>query len=68
MSASTASTTGTADTQWWLQEPPPPASREDSEYDALCDEPDLDIYSDSDLDYFADRAADEYERWIFREP
>jgi hypothetical protein len=47
---------------WWTVEPPTPTSRRDDEYDAGLDvEPD-DDYSQSDLDYFADRAADRYER------
>jgi hypothetical protein len=53
---------GGPDVPWWTVEPPSPTSRRDDEYDAGLDvEPD-DDYSQSDLDYFADRAADRYER------
>lgn len=54
---------------WWLQEPPPPTSRADVEYDASLDvdPPDPDPWTDSDLDYFAELAADRYERHLTRD-
>lgn len=55
----------TPEKAWWQRDMPEATSNEDLEYDASLDvDPgdDYDRYTQADLDYFSDQAADRYER------